>query len=35
MLLKKKIRRTKIGENNPNARAIKCFNVITQEELFF
>lgn len=33
--IKEKIRQTKIGENNPNARAIKCFNVITQEELFF
>lgn len=30
-----KIRESKIGSNNPNANAIKCFNVNTKEELNF
>lgn len=34
-VIKEKIRQTKIGDNNPNAKSIKCFNVVTQEELFF
>ena len=33
--IKEKIRHTKLKELNPNARAIKCKNVKTQEELFF
>ena len=33
--IKEKIRKTKIGKNNPNSKAVKCFNVITREELFF
>ncbi len=34
-VIKEKIRKTKIGSKNPNSKSIKCFNVITQEELFF
>lgn len=30
-----KIRKTKIGELNPNSKRIKCYNIITNEELFF
>lgn len=30
-----KIRKTKIGELNPNSRAVKCYNVDTNVELFF
>ena len=33
--IKEKIRLTKMRDLNPNARAIKCRNVKTQEELFF
>lgn len=30
-----KIRKTKVGKNNPNAVQIKCLNVSSNEELFF
>jgi len=34
-LISEKLKSSKIGSKNPNAKAIKCFNVITGEELFF
>lgn len=33
--IKEKIRQTKIKKLNPNAHAVKCKNIKTQEELFF
>lgn len=33
--IKEKIRKTKIGSNNPNSRAVKCKNVETNQELHF
>lgn len=30
-----KIRQSKIGNSNPNSKSVKCFNVVTKEELFF
>lgn len=33
--IKQKIRRTQLGEKNNNAKAVKCFNVETNEELVF
>ena len=33
--IKNKIRQTKIGGKNPNAKAIKCKNVITDKEYIF
>lgn len=33
--IEEKLRQTKIGENNPHARVIKCLNVHTNEELIF
>lgn len=30
-----KIRETKIGKQNPHSKSIKCFNVNTEQELFF
>lgn len=34
-IIEDKIRQSKIGDKNPNARAIKCFNINTNEELVF
>lgn len=34
-LIRKKLSISKMGENNPNSRKIKCFNIETGEELFF
>ena len=33
--IKSKLRKTKISDNNPNAKGIKCLNIKTNEELFF
>lgn len=33
--ISEKIRLSKIGSKNPNARKIKCLNVVTKQELFF
>ena len=35
ILIGQKIRATKLRENNPNAKSVKCRNVDTKEELFF
>lgn len=35
VLISEKLKNSKRGSKNPNARAIKCFNVVTGEELFF
>ena len=34
-VIKEKIRKTKIGKNNPNARKIKRINLLTKEEDIF
>ena len=34
-VIKDKIRQTKLGSNNPHSRAVKCFNVNTNQELVF
>ena len=34
-LIKEKIRQTKMSGENPHSKAVKCKNVITNEELFF
>lgn len=34
-IIKDKIKRTKLGQLNPNSRKVKCFNVNTKEELHF
>jgi len=34
-LISEKLKRSKLGSKNPNARGVKCFNVVTGEELFF
>lgn len=33
--IKDKIRVSKIGNKNPNAKAVKCFNIITNQEIAF
>lgn len=33
--IKAKIRNTKLGFKNPNAAAVKCYNVNTEQEIFF
>lgn len=35
MLISNKIRISKLGKLNPNSKSIKCYNVETNEELFF
>ena len=30
-----KIRKSKIGKLNPNSKSVKCYNIETDEELFF
>lgn len=34
-VIKKKIRQSQLGSNNNNAKAVKCYNVETNEEIFF
>ena len=34
-VIKEKIRLTKIGKLNPNSKSVKCYNIETNEELFF
>lgn len=34
-IIKKKIKESKFGSNNPNSKAVKCLNIITNEELIF
>lgn len=33
--IKEKIRNSKIGSKNPNSKVVKCFNVRTNQELYF
>ena len=35
LIIEEKIRQTKIGNKNPNAKSIKCRNINTLEELYF
>jgi group I intron endonuclease len=34
-IIKEKIRKSKVGANNPNSKMIKCLNIRTKDELFF